>query len=113
MKKIVLALATFFFMFASTSVVFGLEMGNKRKGKYLYRKVYSKCYKRGAVDSKKPILNPDSHTQTGWTKVFETKDFSKFKCGEEWGKLSDKKLTDIYTYLYNYASDSPTPAKCK
>ena len=113
MKKAVLILTAVLLTFSFSSTASALEMGNKRKGKYLYRKVYSKCFKRGDVESKKPILNPDSHTQAGWTKVFETEDFSQFKCSVEWSKLPDKKLTDIYTYLYNYASDSPTPAKCK
>ncbi len=113
MKRIFLTLITFFFVFSLASVVSGIEMGNKRKGKYTYRKVYKTCFNRGDVDSKKPILNPDSKTQAGWTEAFNEKEFSQFKCSVEWENLSDTQLSDIYTYLYNYASDSPTPAKCK
>ena len=27
--------------------------------------------------------------------------------------VEDAELLNIYTYLYEYAADSPTPAKCK
>ncbi len=60
MKRVILTLTTCFLLFSFTSVVFGIEMGNKRKGKYLYRKVYKTCFNHDAVDSKKTILNPDS-----------------------------------------------------
>lgn len=90
-----------------------MEQGNKRKGKYTYRKVYKACQKRGEVDSPKPLMNPDAKTQAEWESVFDNKKFDEFGCQEEWRNLDKKKLTDIFTYLYSHASDSPTPAKCK
>lgn len=90
-----------------------MEQGNKRKGKYTYRKIYKACMARGEVDSPKPTLNPDAHTQAEWEKIFESKTFDEFGCKEEWSAVSDTDLVDIYTYLYSHASDSPTPAKCK
>ena len=97
--------------FIGTSLA--LEQGNKRKGKYTYRKVYKSCFQRGEVDSLKPPVNPDAHTQAEWEKLFTTKSFNEFGCQEEWNALEDKDLTDIFAYLYSHASDSPTPAKCK
>jgi hypothetical protein len=90
-----------------------LEEGNKRKGKYTYRKVYKSCFERGEAESKVPHISPDAKTQAQWTEVFESKDFEQFKCQEEWSNLDQTAINDIYAYLYNFAADSPTPAKCK
>ncbi len=90
-----------------------MEQGNKRKGKYTYRKVYKACHERGEVDQAKPKLNPDAKTQAEWEAMFDSKAFDEFGCQEEWSGLSDKDLSDIFTYLHAHASDSPTPAKCK
>jgi hypothetical protein len=48
-----------------------------------------------------------------WEVLYEKKDFSEFKCAEEFKGLSDEELLDIFSYLYAHGSDSPTPAKCK
>lgn len=101
------------FLLMAAGPGFALEAGNKRKGKYTYRKVYKACQARGEVESNKPIINPDAKTQAQWTRIFEKKDYSDFKCQEEWSKLSKKDLMDIYAYLHAHAADSPTPAKCK
>jgi hypothetical protein len=90
-----------------------IELGNKRKGKYTYRKVYKACQQRGEVETSKPPINPDAHTQSEWKELFTNKKFDEFGCSEDWAQLSDEDLTDIFTYLYSHASDSPTPAKCK
>jgi hypothetical protein len=66
------------FLFASVGVTFALEKGNKRKGKYTYRKVYKACMERGEVDSPKPPISPDAKTQAQWTRTFEKKDFAGF-----------------------------------
>jgi hypothetical protein len=87
--------------------------GNDRKGKYTYRKVYKACMERGEVSSEKPSLSPDAKTMAQWSRVFDSKDFDQFGCKPEWSKLSDEEVMDIYTYLYNHAADSPSPAKCK
>ena len=97
--------------FVGTSLA--MEMGNKRKGKYTYRKLYKACMTRGEVDSPKPTINPDAHSQAEWEKIFDYKEFAEFGCQEEWSIASNEDLVDIFTYLYSHGSDSPTPAKCK
>jgi hypothetical protein len=112
-KKILFMLTAFVFVFSSVGISLALEKGNKRKGKYSYRKVYKACYQRGEVASKTPPVSPADKTMDEWTSIFETKDFKQFGCEEEWGQLSDEARTDIYTYMHDHGSDSPTPAKCK
>lgn len=109
---ITIVLAVFFLM-GTIGTAFAEPEGNKRKGKYTYRKVYKACMERGEVESPKPLVNPDAKTQAQWTRVFEGKEFGDFKCQEEWAALSDEELADIYAYLHSGAADSPTPAKCK
>ena len=99
------------FSFASAS--FASDEGDDRKGKYTYRKVYKACNKRSEVDSSKPPISPDSKTQAQWKRVFDKKKFKIFGCAEEWNKLSEQDLLNIYTYLHAHAADSPSPAKCK
>ncbi|OQW99159.1 MAG: cytochrome c family protein [Desulfobacteraceae bacterium A6] len=111
-KKTLLVLLTFIVSISFAGLSLAAENGNKRKGKYTYRKVYESCQKRGAVETAKPKLNPDAHSQAEWTKIFKDKKFADFGCAEEWSKLSEEQLRDIYSYLHDHASDSPTPAKC-
>ena len=113
MKKIVLLMTVLAFVFTSLAPVFAADKGNKRKGKYTYRKVYKACFERGAVESKTPPISPADKTQAEWEAIYNSGDFSIFKCEEEWNNLSDTEVLDILSYLYSYASDSPTPAKCK
>ena len=108
-RKIIWVWVTAAFILGSLSTVMAAEQGNKRRGKYIYRKVYKSCYQRGEVSKPRPILNPDSKTMKEWTTVFESRDFAAFKCKPEWEKLSEKDLLDIYTYLHAHAADSPTP----
>ncbi|BBO78243.1 periplasmic monoheme cytochrome c [Desulfosarcina widdelii] len=112
-RKAIFLITATIFLFSSVGVTLALEKGNKRKGKYTYRKVYKACMERGEVDSPKPPISPDAKTQAQWTRVFEKKDFGDFGCKAEWEALSENDLTDIYTYLHDHAADSPTPAKCK
>ena len=112
-KKIFLTLLAVCFVFSTVGVSFALDKGNKRKGKYTYRKVYKACFERGDVESKVPPISPADKTQAEWTAIFESKDFKQFGCNDEWQQLSGTEVTDIYTYLHDHASDSPTPAKCK
>jgi len=90
-----------------------MELGNKRKGKYTYRKVYQACFERGAVESKTPFLSPADKTMAEWESIYAGKDYSMFKCAPEWQALNDEDKLDIFSYLYSFGSDSPTPAKCK
>ena len=97
--------------FISTGLA--LEKGNKRKGKYTYRKVYKACLERGEVDSATPPISPADKTQAEWDQIFKSNDFKTFGCKDEWASLNETQKSDIYSYLYNYAADSPSPAKCK
>lgn len=112
-KRIVGALLAAILTVTFVGISVAGEPGNKRKGKYTYRKVYKACFERGAVDSKTPPISPADKTMAQWTEVFDGKDFSQFGCAEEWEKLGEKELLDIYSYLHAHGSDSPTPAKCK
>ena len=113
MKRTVISVVAFMLALSLVSVSMAAEKGNDRKGKYTYRKVYKACFERGAVDSQKPPLSPDTKTQAQWTRVFENKDFDQFGCQQEWSALSPGDLGDIYAYLHDHAADSPSPAKCK
>ena len=112
-KKIILTLLTGIFIFTSVGIVFAAEEGNKRKGKYTYRKAFKACHKRGEIDSATPPLSPNTKTQEQWENIFSKKEFKEFGCQEDWGKLSGKDLQDIFAYLYSHASDSPNPVSCK
>ena len=112
-RKLIVTALAIFFVFSAVGMSFALDKGNKRKGKYTYRKVYKACFERGAVESKTPPISPADKTQAEWEAVFTDKDFTQFGCEDEWNNLDDTQATDIYTYLYEHAFDSPTPAKCK
>ena len=84
-----------------------------RKGKYAYRKIYKNCKARGEVKTIRPPISPNSKTQAQWQRMFDKKKFKAFGCQEEWSQISEEEMLNIYTYLYNHAADSPTPAKCK
>jgi hypothetical protein len=112
-KRILLTILALVFVGSTVGVGYALEKGNKRKGKYTYRKVYKACFERGAAESKVPPISPADKTQAEWTTVFESKTFGQFGCKDEWEQLSQTEVTDIYTYMHDHAADSPTPAKCK
>ena len=114
MKKWIMIALTFVFVSSAIGVGFAMEpTGNDRKGKYTYRKVYKACMARGEVNSVTPPVSPIAKTQAEWIRVFEAKDFAEFGCAPEWEALTDEDLLDIFTYLHNYAADSPAPATCK
>ena len=110
-RKILLVLLAVVLVVSFVSVNFAAEKkGNARKGKYLFRKNCRSCHQDGgnAVE-----LSPANKTQEEWDKVFAAGSFEKLECKVEWEKRSEKDLKDIYTYMYNHAFDSPSPAKCK
>jgi hypothetical protein len=113
MKKTLISFVAVVLAISFAGSALAIERGNKRKGKYTYRKVYKACFERGEVESKKPPVSPDTKTQAQWTRVFDKQDFTQFGCEQEWAQLGDQELSDIYTYLHDHAADSPTPAKCK
>ena len=96
-------------MLAGVSVSFALEAdGNSRKGKYLFRKSCRSCHAEGQAAKD---ISPVDMTQAQWKKLFT--DYKKIPCYGDWKNVSDKSAKDIYSYLYNHAKDSPSPAKCK
>ena len=112
-RKITAIMIASLFLLTAVGTVFALDKGNKRKGKYTYRKVYKACNARGEVDTPVPSISPADKTQAEWADIFENGKLDEFGCQEEWSALSDTEMSDIYSYLYEHASDSPTPAKCK
>ncbi len=115
LKKTLITAIVIMFTFGTVGAAFCAEGpgGNKRKGKYTYRKLVKKCFERGAVESASPKVSPADKKMAEWTTIFEGKDFSAFGCDEEWTNASDKDILDIYSYFYSFAADSPTPATCK
>jgi len=111
MKKMIL-MTTALIMILST-MVFAADGGDERKGKFIYKKIYKTCFEKGTIASEKPPVSPDAKTQAQWTTVFEEKKFTDMGCPDEWSKLSEQELKDIFAYLHGHAADSPTPAKCK
>ncbi len=103
------------FTLVSLSAAFAAEGpdGNKRKGKYTYRKVCKACAEAGEIESATPKISPADKKMAQWKELFENKALDEFGCKTFWAALSDKDLLDIYSYFYHHASDSPTPATCK
>lgn len=112
-KNIFIALLGLVMLFSFSAQAMAENKGNDRKGKHTYRKIFKSCFKKGMVDSPKPPISPDEKTQAQWKRLFDKKKFKAFGCQEEWAKLTEKQLLNIYTYLYAHAADSPSPAKCK
>mgnify|MGYP003571937782 FL=1 len=112
-RRFFLIMLSAVFLLTAVGTVSAMEEGNKRKGKYTYRKVYKACFERGAVDSQTPPLSPNTKTMAEWEALYNSKDYADFGCEDEWGQLSDTEVLDIFTYLYAHGSDSPTPASCK
>lgn len=105
-RKITLIVASLMIVVFTVSMAFAMGGGNARKGKFLYRK---NCYKTCHAE-KADNLSPSSKTQAEWKAVF--KDKTKISCFGEWPEVNDADLNDIFTYLHDYAKDSPSPAKC-
>ena len=80
--------------------------GNGRKGKDLYRKNCRTCHDGSSAAE----LSPNTKTQAQWQQTFNT--YERLECAEEWQKMDQGDLTDIFTYLYDHAYDSPQPATC-
>jgi mono/diheme cytochrome c family protein len=103
-SKLILATATALITVFAVSMAFAMGGGNARKGKFLYRKNCRSCHGQTASD-----LSPASKTQAEWTAMFS--DTSKIKCSPDW-TVNEKDLNDIFSYLHDYAKDSPSPAQC-
>lgn len=103
-RKLILIAATTLITVFAVSMAFAMGGGNARKGKFLYRKNCRSCHGKTASD-----LSPASKTQAEWTATFS--DVKSIKCSDGW-TIKEKDINDIFTYLHDYASDSPSPAKC-
>jgi len=103
MKRNTSILVALVLVFAAVSLAFA--EGNARKGKYLYRQKCRTCHGVSASD-----LSPNSKTQADWKKTFAK--WEGIKCAKDWKGVSAEDRTDIFTYLHDYAKDSPSPAKC-
>ncbi len=103
-RKFILFIATALISVFAVSMAFAMGGGNARKGKFLYRKNCRTCHGTSASD-----LSPASKTQAEWTAMFTDK--SAIKCSGDW-TISEKDINDIFSYLHDYAKDSPSPAKC-
>lgn len=94
--------------------VAAMAEGNYRKGKYLFRKECRTCHMENATGGQQAVvLEPSSYTMNEWTEAFKPEKIAEYPCKDTWGQLSQEDLNDIHAYLYKYAKDSPTPAKCK
>ena len=103
-RKLTLIAASALITLFAVSMAFAMGDGNARKGKFLYRKNCRSCHGSSASD-----LSPSSKTQAEWKATFA--DTSKIKCSGDW-TISEKDLNDIFSYLHDYAKDSPSPASC-
>ena len=104
-RKFVTVIATMLITVFAVSMAFAMGGGNARKGKFLYRKNCRSCHNgNDAMD-----LSPADRTQAEWKATFA--DTSKIKCSGDW-TIKEKDINDIFTYLHDYAKDSPSPAKC-
>lgn len=110
LKKIVVLLLGLGLIAAATTIAIASDMGNERKGKFLFRKNCRACHQDGASA---PALSPDSKNQAQWEEIFNEKKYENFDCSAEWAKLSESDLKDILAYVHGHAFDSPSPAKCK
>ncbi|WP_432738281.1 c-type cytochrome [Maridesulfovibrio sp. FT414] len=104
-RKVIGILICVLMILSMASMATAMGGGNARKGKFLYRKHCRSCHGQTASD-----LSPSTKTQAEWTATFS--DTSKIKCSPDWGGVSEGDLNDIFTYLHDYAKDSPSPAKC-
>ena len=109
LRRIGFILMIFVFLAGSIGIGFaaGKADGNARKGKYLFRKNCRECHKDGASAKD---LSPADKTQAEWEAAFTTEAIQSHPCKAEWEKRSEKDLKDIFSYMYNHAFDSPSPA---
>ncbi len=104
-SKSVSIVAAALIVFALAGMALAMGDGNARKGKFLYRKHCRSCHGASASD-----LSPATYTQAEWQEKFS--DVTTLPCHTDWEKVKDADVNDIYTYLYDYAKDSPSPATC-
>lgn len=80
--------------------------GNGFRGQVLYRKNCRTACHDGSGTTK--ALSPIDKTQDEWQA--KAQDLAKLPCIAKWpANLSESDISDIFSYLYGGASDSPTP----
>lgn len=84
-----------------------LEVGNPRKGKFLFKKSCKSCHVDAAEGGK---LAPLDKTQAQWKRFFDRDKHSKNPGA--WSDLSPQEINDIYQYVHDHAADSPQPDTC-
>lgn len=104
MKRSTSIISVLALVLLAVSVAFAAE-GNPRKGKYTYRAKCRSCHGATASD-----LSPSSKTQAEWKKIFAKAE--SVKCYKDWKGVTPEDRADIFSYLHDYAKDSPSPAKC-
>lgn len=104
-RKFITGFGAIFLVLAVFGMALAFGDGNARKGKYLYRKNCRTCHGQTASD-----LSPNTYTQAEWAEKFQ--DPSTLPCSGDWQNVKENEVNDIFTYLHDYAKDSPTPAKC-
>ena len=110
MKRTLILSLIALYILGAVGLATALGDGNHRKGKYLFRQNCRSCHIDGGTAT---VLEPATFTMEEWTAAFSPEKSATYPCKDEWAKLSADDLNDIYTYMYKYAKDSPTPAKCK
>lgn len=116
MKKVNVVLITMLigiYALVFTSLGFAGAKGNARKGRYLFRQNCLSCHSKSAAEKGVgKIVQPSSKTQEEWKITFGEENYKKVKCINNWDKLSAEDINDLYLFLYEHASDSPTPVDC-
>lgn len=112
-KSISMVVLLVIFCIVFTAQVMADYKGNPRKGRYLYRKNCLSCHAKDADEKGAgKVVQPSSRTQEQWKGTFENDGYKKLKCIGQWKALSDSDIIDLYLFLFDHASDSPTPLTC-
>jgi mono/diheme cytochrome c family protein len=109
-KKVLVSSLSFVTLLCLLAAAAPAQDGNARKGKHLFRNSCRECHQEDAAATP---LGPDSKTQAQWERAFKPENYQELQCKDEWAEHSEDDLEDMFTYLYEHAYDSPSPAKCK
>jgi mono/diheme cytochrome c family protein len=108
-KRLSIAILALTVIFGSLALALAAEPdGNHRKGKYLFRKNCRACHIDGGSAN---VLQPLTYTMAEWESRFAPEAADGYTCKAEW-PTDPAEVLDIFTYMYKFAKDSPTPAKC-
>ena len=88
-----------------TEIVKRERKGNKSKGRYLFKKKCRICHNDG--EAKK--LSPASKKMAEWEEALKPEKIETYMCKYKIKFLTPNVFNDIYTYLYDFAVDSPNP----